>query len=98
MDKKKIKRIIAREGLLFLGISIVAFMIAQNHTLQDWIVSMKAANPNLSAQVLRERFGMIELGEIILRRAAAIGFLSILLFYGFIRFVVWAIKMLKEKE
>ena len=70
----KIKTLIAREGLLLIGIFICAFFIAQNQSLQDWIASTGIATPQLPAQLLRERYGMVELGDIILKRATIIGF------------------------
>ena len=93
----RVKRIIAREGLLLIGVFIGAFSIAQNQFVQDWVVSLGIATPQLPAQVLRERYGMSELGEIILKRAAVISFLSIIALYGFIRFIFWSIRTLKNK-
>ena len=92
-----IKKLMAREGLLILGISICAFIISLNIDFQDWIISTKLANPNLPAEVLRERYGMKELGGIIIRRAQLIAFSSVMALYGVIRFILWAIKTLKAK-
>ena len=77
-----IRKIIAREGLLLIGVFIGAFVIAQNQSLQDWVTSLGIATPHLPAQVLRDRYGASELGGMILNRATIISFLSIVVLYG----------------
>ncbi len=94
----RIKKIIAREGLLLIVIFIGAFCVAQNQSLQDWIVSLGIATPQLPAQVLRERYGASELGGMILNRASIISFFSIIVLYSVIRFIFWSSRILSEKK
>ena len=93
----KTKKIIAREGLFLIGLFIIAFSIAQNQSLQDWVASWGVATPPFPAQVLRERYGVTELGGIILKNAAIIIFLSVIVLYGLFRFIFWSIRTFKEQ-
>lgn len=78
--KKKIKRIIAREGLIIVGIASTGGLIA----LLSLMLPEGAS--------YRETLGFI--GSLILIYSWNI----IYLFYLLIRFILWAIKTLKEQK
>ena len=73
MDKKKIKQIVAREGLILLGLAIAS------HILYNLEINQIAKYPVSSNFHLRHSF------------------VWAYLLYLLIRFIIWAIKTLREK-
>ena len=92
MDKKKIKRIIAREGLILLLFLLASFFIYQRSGI-------------ISDLYVKIRYSHITPSEITLLSAlyayaySKVEIFSYLLypFYWLIRFIIWAIKTLRKK-
>ena len=81
----KSKKTIAREGLLLILVSLLAFIIADSNSIKSLMMDIGIVKPrwNEAAAVLAEA-----------RRA---GLYFLILIYAGCRFTVWAIKMLKAK-
>ena len=92
---KKVKRIIATEGLILIGILIAALIISQIKELQDWIINLGLCY-RVDDQILRDKLGISTLGEIVIKRSSTTLFLSFLALYGLFRFILWSVKTLKK--
>lgn len=82
----KTKKTLAREGLILLAIIIIAYFLAQNVDLK----------------ILLEELGLIKItnwseAKEIHSEATKVSFLFSVIVYGCIRFIVWAMMILREK-
>lgn len=82
----KIKKIVAREGLLLLAAIVVAYFSAQEIGLKNFMMDIGIVKPRANA------------ADAVLQEATIGGFLFILLVvYPAVRFIFWAIRALKKK-
>ena len=103
MDKKKIKRIIAREGLIFLVaiVGIIGLLIEKYYIKKAIDVEASLGNDylrNINAFIMK----LIEMRDHYYMNASIfhkIGFWSLILYviYLPVRFIVWSIKTLRAK-
>jgi len=94
MDKKKIKRVVAREGLIFLPF-IVVFCYLLWKTLvfrYDWLTT-NPANPAFGGGSLA--FGYFQAYKDYLSKTQLVT--ACYLLYLASRFIIWAIKTLRER-
>lgn len=83
MGKKKIRRIIAREGLVIIGCITIGFVA---HCLLPWFPKHFIPVP----------FRMLTVFERTCQLRDFIG-VYVYCFYWLIRFIVWAVRVLKER-
>jgi hypothetical protein len=84
--KKKIRRIIAREGLILLLVFIVAYSGADSFGTKSFMMDIGIVTPRPNE------------ADAVLREAATAGFYFTFLVYGVIRFIIWAIRTLRDKN
>lgn len=98
MDKKKIKRIIAREGLIFLGIVIVSIFTGNRGYHFFWTQIAPQFNyrdfPITESAYPQRTFQGAILDNI---KSLYIIYLSLWAIFFLVRFIIWAVKTLKEK-
>lgn len=91
---KNLKKIIAREGLIFIGVTILSVFLGETAYQNFWTkIAPKINVVDLQYYSCRNLAGAI-IWFII---AIYIIYLSVWFVYFLIRFIVWAIKTLKEK-
>jgi len=92
--KQRIKRIIAREGLIFLGIIIISYFLGEYGYRSFWVHIAPGLDP------VYHPYPYPTLGSSIRNCIIALYavYLSYWLIRLLIRFVIWAVRTLKEKE
>jgi hypothetical protein len=111
MDTKKIKRIVAREGLILLGIIGVGFSVIATSDLyfrhkyklgRDYYAEEIEHKSSVKQDIFDKIYPEYqkEMAEKERGRAVSIGFFILLLGYPaylLVRFIIWAVKTLKGK-
>jgi len=103
MDKKKIKRIIAREGLLLLFITFLSLLLIRFYFYIGFIISTGICKLSYVEENLFIRGNFNEAREAIMRtnisvdRARLYGFILPFGIYLFIRFIIWAVRILRSR-
>ncbi len=103
MNNKKIKRIIAREGLLLLFIAFLSSLLIRFYFYVDFIISTGICKLSYVEENLFIRGNFNDAQEAIMRtninvgRARLYGFILPFGIYLLIRFIIWAVRTLREK-
>ena len=99
--KKKIKRIIAREGLIILFIAFFSSLLIRLYFYIDFIISTGICKLSYAEENLFIRGNFNEAQEAIMRvnisvdRARLYGFILPFGIYFLIRFIIWAVRALR---
>lgn len=101
--KKKIKRIIAREGLVLLFIVFLSSLLIRFNFYVDFIISTGICKLGYVEENFFIHGNFNEIQEAIMRtnitvdRARLCGFILPFGIYLFIRFIIWAVRTLRER-